>query len=268
MSAPLYTEQNLRSILGPPRPGMHLRLPEAARLTPAARDFLKQWSVTVEYSEEGPVASSPSSSSSPSPPSWNRAAEFPVALEGDTPRCVLCNNPVTEKPERMTQLDAHSFAPKNTPRIRFRGRMDSLHALVMLAASRARALDQKRTAERLDTIAAYCREISSAEYNGRAPADIEIAGFDEPAIRAATHDPAGLMGVKHLTPGGCDPETLHWMNVLRTQSREVELAALDAFAPTADHPVVAPDLLRAMNRLSSAIYLVALLFRQETEASP
>lgn len=120
------------------------------------------------------MASSPSSSSSPSPPSWNRAAEFPVALEGDTPRCVLCNNPVTDKPERMTQFDAHSFAPKNTPRIRCRGRMDSLHALVMLAASRARALD--------------------------------------------------------------------------------------AFAPRANHPVVAPDLFRA-------IYLVALLFREESEAS-
>jgi ethanolamine utilization cobalamin adenosyltransferase len=47
-------------------------------------------------------------------------------------------------------------------------------------------------------------------------------------------------------------------NRLRTQTREVEIAALEAFAVPGGGPPGRPDLLRALNRLSSAFYVMML----------
>jgi len=52
-------------------------------------------------------------------------------------------------------------------------------------------------------------------------------------------------------PGAADAEILHWLNVVRTQAREVEVVALESFVPT--------DLAHALNRLSSAVYVLELL---------
>ncbi|WP_157703260.1 hypothetical protein [Alkalispirochaeta alkalica] len=255
-SVPLYTEESLRRLLGPPREGMSLSLPRGARFSPAAQDFLNHWKVALSFSgESGPVATEARGAGAGS--GWDRPGAFPVVLSGDAPRCALCGSGVREKPEHLTQVDAGTFDAKNSPRIRFRGRMDSLNAWVMLTATRARAAGRPGLVSHLSTVAAYCREIMSAEYHLRPVAPIEVAGFDEAALRRATHDPEKELGVPHLAPSVEDDELLHWLNVLRTQVRETELVALDAFPPGSAREL--PDLARAVNRLSSAVYLLELL---------
>jgi ethanolamine utilization cobalamin adenosyltransferase len=55
---------------------------------------------------------------------------------------------------------------------------------------------------------------------------------------------------------------LHWLNMLRTQSREVEISALQAFPPdNHDQTETGTSLGRALNRLSSAIYVLELNFQ-------
>ena len=243
----------------------HQASPPPARLAPAASEDLEARvrAAVLKILGESPSTPSPAPepSSSPPPASWETPATFPVQRSGSPPVCVTCGQPIRQKPEHLTQLDATHFAPKNTPRIRFRGKLDSVQGLIQLVAARARAWRLPDLAQHLDTLAAYCREILSAEYNERPVASLTLAGLDEAAIREATHHPQRVLGVDHLTPGPQDHEIIHWLNYLRTQVREAELAALDAFAPPPLFEPTRPDLIRALNRLSSAVYYLALLYK-------
>jgi ethanolamine utilization cobalamin adenosyltransferase len=248
----VVTESALRERLRQPRVGARVTVPPGASLSPAARDFVAHWGLEVvegddrvhRASNEGEAAA------------WDRPATFPVVLEGEAPRCVTCGSAVSDKPDSLTQLDACHFAPKTEPRIRLRGRIDSLQALALLAASRAGAGDAPQLARHLGTVAAYCRELLSAEYNERPAAPPELDGRDEAAVHAATHDPRGAFGVDHVTPGPDDPEPLHWCNHLRCQIREVEVVALDAFP--SQHDPVGASVVHGLNRLSSVVYELEL----------
>ena len=242
---PILTEAELRDRIRRPRRGMQVVVEPGTRFSPAARDFIAQWGMAIVEEEAEPPAPADEN------PAWDKPISFPVQPV-DLPE---------PKPEHMTQLDAAHFAPKNIPRIRFRGKMDSVHGLFQLVAVRARAFQLADLAQHLDTLAAYCREIVSAEYNDREVAEIQVAGLDAAALRYATHHTREILGIPHLTPGPEDHEILHWLNYLRTQVREAELAALDAFAPPPDYTPTRLDLIRALNRLSSAVYYLELLFK-------
>lgn len=260
----VVTESDLRDRVRQPQPGQSVTVPPGARFSPSAVDFIKQWQLRVVYGDgkEGGSASHPG----PTPPlsarpGWDKPGTFPVVLEGEIPRCTTCGMPVTGKPEHLTQVDAGHFAPKNSPRIRFRGKLDTIQGLCLLAAARARTFNLPQLADHLDTLAAYCREILSAEYNGREAAPIALAGLDEAALRKATHDPRQYVGIDHIVPSSEDHEILHWLNYLRCQAREAELVALDVVAPYPGFTTGHPSIAQAVNRLSSAVYYLELLFK-------
>ncbi len=248
----------------PPWSAAHQAFPSPSRPAPGVSEDLEarvRAAVLKILGESAPSAPSPAPEPPPSQAPWDTPATFPVQRSGSTPVCVTCGQPIQQKPEHLTQLDATHFAPKNIPRIRFRGKLDSVQGLIQLIAARARAWRLPDLAQHLDTLAAYCREILSAEYNDRPVAPLSLAGLDEAAIREATHHPQRVLGIPHLTPGPEDHEIIHWLNYLRTQVREAELAALDAFAPPPLFEPTRPDLIRALNRLSSAVYYLALLYK-------
>lgn len=258
----VVTEADLRNRIRRPQCGDSITVAAGTRFSPAATDYIQQWQLRVVYEGgEGAQANVRATTSETVKPEWDRPGSFPVALAGELPRCTTCGMPVTGKPEHLTQVDAGHYAPKNSPRIRFRGKLDTLQGLCLLAAARARTFNLPQMADHLDTLAAYCREILSAEYNGRAAAPIALAGLDEAALRKATHDPRQFVGIDHIVPGADDHEMLHWLNYLRCQVREAELVALDALAPYPGVMVGHPSLAAAVNRLSSAIYYLELLFR-------
>lgn len=218
--------------------------PAGVRFSASAQDFLKSHGLTAT------VAGAPAVDARAD---WDRPGTFPVVLSGDLPLCAECGQPVHAKPEHMTQLDATTFAPKTAPRLKLRGRVDSLHAFVMLAAAMARRDRLDALARHLDTLAAYCREIMSAEYNVRPVASLTLAGMDATQLHAISHWPDRHLGIEHIVPGADDHEILHWLNVVRTQAREVEVVALESLVPA--------DLAHALNRLSSAVYVLELLFK-------
>ncbi len=259
----IITEAELRHRIRQPRRGETLTVPPGTRFSPAAADFIKHWQILVVYAEAPATPSQPQPEPPPATarPAWDKPGTFPVRLEGELPRCVSCGMPVKAKPDHLTQVDAGHFAPKNSPRIRFRGKIDTLHAACLLVAARATAVNLPQLAEYLHTLAAYCREILSAEYNNREVAPIALAGLDEAALRQATHDPQTALGIDHIVPGPDDHEILHWLNLLRCLAREAEIAALDAVAPAPGYGLLHPDWVRAVNRLSSAVYYLELLFK-------
>jgi ethanolamine utilization cobalamin adenosyltransferase len=227
--------------------------PPGTRFSPAAQDFLKTHTLEIRF-ESFPTSNLQLPTSKPE---WDRPAAFPVVLTGPAPVCAVCGQPLppSGKPDHMTQLDAGRLAAKTHPRIKLRGRLDTLHALIMLVAAEARRYQLPRLAEHLDTLAAYCREIQSAEYHGRTAQPLAVAGKSEDEIHEISHWPDKYLGIAHLTPGPDDHAILHWMNYVRTKTREAEVAALETYPP----PERA-DLSRALNRLSSTVYYLELLF--------
>ncbi len=258
---PIVTENHLRDQIRQPHPGMTVTLPVGSRFTPAALDFIKQWKIEVVFAESEDRASSDDSRHHEmnTKPAWDNPGAFPVVLSGDLPHCITCGMPVHPKPEHMTQLDATHFSPKNTPRIRFRGKMDTLNALFLLVQARARTENIPHLAEHLNTLAAYCREITSAEYNNRDIEPLVLDGLNDDELRQVTHDPKKTIGIPHLIPGTDSLEILHWLNLVRCQVREAELTCLDAFLPL-EGQSTRPDLVRAVNRLSNAVYYLELMF--------
>ena len=248
--------------------------PAGTRFTPSAQDFLKDHHLEIRF--ENDQLQSPNSklktSNFRSPasglppfgrptsdlqhPIWDKPGTFPVVLTGPAPVCAACGQPLPHKPEHMTQLDAGHFAPKTEPRIKLRGKLDSLHAFAMLAAAEARRYQLPKLAEGLDTVAAYCREIQSAEYHARPVQPFALAGKSEEEIHEISHWPDRHLGIAHIVPGADDHAILHWLNSLRTMTRETEIAALETFPPP-----LRTDLPRALNRLSSGVYYLELLLK-------
>ncbi len=251
----IVTESELREQLRRPQPGAVVRVPAGAVLTPSAQDFVAQWKLDLQVAE---VASGPPAADHPAV-DWQVPSRFPVVFEGDVPSCVTCGTPVARKPAHVTQLDPRFFAVKTDARIRLRGRLDTLQAWCLLAGSRALALDRPALAGHLDILAAYCRELLSAEYHLRAPGTLELAGLDADTLHAASHDPLGAVGIDHALPSIEHPELLHWCNLLRCQVREVEIAALEAFPPEHHPGTEGGAIAQAVNRLSSAVYYLVLL---------
>jgi ethanolamine utilization cobalamin adenosyltransferase len=258
----IVSEAELRTQLGPPRHGAVVEVPPGARLTPAATDLVRAWGLELREvpgaSASGPPTPPVGAHRADDAPTWDVPGRFPVVLEGDVPVCVTCGTEVRRKPSHLTQLDARFFAPKTDTRVRLRGRLDSLQALTLLVAARARADGWVELAGDLDTVAAYCRELLAAEYQLRAPGALRVAGLDEDTLHHASHHPEEAVGLPHLVPDASHPEILHWLNLLRCQVREAEMTALDAFPPEHHPGTEGGALARAVNRLSSAVYYLEL----------
>jgi ethanolamine utilization cobalamin adenosyltransferase len=255
----IVTEQALRRQLPRPRSGARVHVAPGATLSPAAADFVRQWSLElVADGAPGPAGApddgaAPPGSQASGRPAWDRPATFPVSTT--EPRCTACGGVVADKPDALTQLDACHLAPKTHPRIRLRAALDELQAWTLLAAQLAATEGRARLADALDSVAAYCRELLAAEYAERVAAPLVLEGTSETEIHADTHDPAGRLGTPHLTPGPTDPPVLLWLNLLRCRVRAAEVLALEAFG--SPH-VPGASVAHGLNRLSSAVYWLAL----------
>lgn len=257
----VMTEAELREMWQAGR-GTIPPLARGIRFSPSARDFIRQWNIDISYTDEttSPEPHEAVAPQNPTRPAWDKPGQFPVRLEGPLPVCSVCGQPVHDKPGHMAQLDAAHFAPKTVPRFLFRGKMDTLHAQFLLAARRARRYNLPQLVAYLTTLAAYCREIISAEYNDREVAPLQLAGHSEAEIRERTHWPQRTLGIEHVVPAPTDHDLVLQLNVLRCHVRETELVAVNVFYGLDGQPL-RPDLMRALNRLSSAVYYLILLFK-------
>ncbi len=252
----VITEAELREMWQGGR-GTIAPLPRDARFTPSAKDFINQWGITLTFEDE--IAPPPAPAEPAAAPAWDKPGAFPVQLKGDVPVCSVCGQPVTHKPGHLSQVDAAHFAPKTSPRFLFRGKMDTLHAQTLLATAQARRFNFPQLAAQLDSLAAYCREITSAEYHGRTVSPLALGEKTEADIHDITHHPRQFLGIDHLVPTAGDHEILLTLNLLRAQSREAELTAVHVFTDAEGQPT-RPDLMQALNRFSSAVYYLELLF--------
>ena len=160
---------------------------------------------------------------------------------------------LSEKPEHMTHLNAEYLVEKTHPRIAFRGGMDSLESILLLAAAEAEGIIRQQLTEAL----AYARYLLGQEVLEQPIICKALGGMDEKQLRERSHRPQDFYGKPHFMPSAEDGKTLLLVNAARCKAREAELLAVQAFRDTEGLPTRL-DLLQALNRLSSFLYLIMI----------
>ncbi|MDR1472765.1 MAG: cobalamin adenosyltransferase [Synergistaceae bacterium] len=156
-----------------------------------------------------------------------------------------------EKPERMTHLFGNQLVPKTHPRIALRGKLDTLQSEIILTQAEAIESGMPQLVRDLDDLLALAREIMGAEVAGRDLRPRSLFGYDLDELRHMSHHVKEHFGFPHPVPNYAMGRTAARLNLLRAESREVELAAEHAFGDGER-----ADILTALNRLSSAIYVL------------
>ncbi|MEA4911765.1 MAG: hypothetical protein VB092_04000 [Oscillospiraceae bacterium] len=150
----------------------------------------------------------------------------------------------------MTLLHGGVLVPKTDPRIALRGSLDSLEAKIIETAVIAKKAQLRQLASHLNELLLYTRQILAAEVNETPFPAMTLFGMDEERIHYVSHHTKEEIGVGWVIPDTNMCETGAALNALRTQTRECELVAVRAFAGGRI------DIVQALNRLSSAVYIL------------
>lgn len=165
---------------------------------------------------------------------------------------LLNGGTITEKPEHMTHLHGDVLVAKTHPRIAFRGAMDTLEAELLLAAQAA-----PKWQKELKEILELARKLIRWEVLNEPVEDKPLCGLTEGEIRKRSHFPQDDYGQPHFMPEVQDGPALLQLNRARCAARNAELYAVAAFSDREGNPA-RPDILRALNRMSSMLYLLMI----------
>ncbi|ATW25320.1 cobalamin adenosyltransferase [Candidatus Formimonas warabiya] len=217
-------------------------LPEGCRLTPAAAQFLSERRISVHTVSAPAGGSKEPRKPLPEAGSQERAKTYSVGE-------------IKGKPEHMTHLNGTTLVYKNHPRIKFRGRLDTFEALLISAIVDIEGIGYQELGRDLREVLDYVRQILRAEVKEEPLTPISFHGWSAEEIRDRSHYPQKYFGVNHLLPNPGQGGLMARLNYLRTQVRELELAAMDAFSVTPEK-VDREDIIQGLNRLSSLVYIM------------
>lgn len=168
----------------------------------------------------------------------------------------LENGAVLEtKPEHMTHLHSNLLVPKNHPRIKFRGKLDSLEAELILCQ-----LADSELITPAGEILALARQIMRCDVLEEPLKWDKLCGLTEQEQRKRSHFPQDYYGQPHFMPSAADGPVIARLNRARCAAREAELAAMDAFSDRSGNPT-RPDILQALNRISSMLYILMIQWK-------
>jgi ethanolamine utilization cobalamin adenosyltransferase len=229
----IVTQADLRSLKLPADCKEYVP-PPGAFLTPPAREYLSSRGIELRENAEGmPVTAA----------EGRGAAAFIDAETGGH---------IAQKGEDMTHLRANLLVSKSHPRIAFRGALDSLEADILEAQLLASGPGQVFFCKALGEALLLVRKLMSAEVNEQPLEQVKLFGLEADELHRQSHQVKDFFGFPHPVPEyrmGALPLRL---NTLRTRVREVELIAVRTFSSAAGQG--REDIVRALNRLSSALY--------------
>lgn len=237
----ILTENDLRS--HPPAPGARqYQVEEGTFVTESARSWLEKRDIQLVILPKGRMCGG--MSRTPLPDRGSRtyldaATGLPLGRE---------------KPEEMTHLRGNLLVKKSSPRIAFRGKLDSLEAAILEAQALAHRQNAPAVRDGLGEVLEHLRQVLGAEVKDQPLEEVSILGMDQARLRQVSHNVKGAFGIDHPIPSWEMGELALRLNTLRTQVRETELAAAVAFEAPGETP--RPDIIRALNRLSSAVYIL------------
>lgn len=221
----LFTEENVRDNLRNRGGKRVFYLGKNDRLTSGARDFLSRERIPILPAEEAK-------------PQRYR---------------LLGGGFAEEKPEHMTHLHGDVLVHKTHPRIAFRGAMDTLEAEIILCQL---AADEK-TGNTLAEILSFTRVLLRCDVLNEPVPTGKLCGLTPEELRSHSHRPQDFYGQPHFMPSASDGPVIARLNRCRCAAREAELRAVAAFSDADGNPT-RPDILQAMNRLSSMLYILMI----------
>ncbi len=190
-------------------------------------------------------------------------APAPVTADGKF-RALATGERFAVKPDHLTHLrDDESLVPKTEPRIVARGKLDLLQSALLDAQVAADADGARGLVGELGEILELARALVGAEVTGRPVPPVVLWGMTGVEIRDATHHTHETYGVPFMYPDVRQGPVIAKLSLARAVAREAEVAMLAAFPPEAGLPTAPPgrpDLAEALNRVSSALYLLAVRY--------
>ncbi len=155
------------------------------------------------------------------------------------------------KPEDMTNLNAHVLVKKAHPRITLRGQIDAFEGELICLMCLVDEMGRGDLVARLEEVLNLARQILASEVKETPLPPFTLFGMTEAELRENSHHPEKSVGIPHTMPNYRMGKLCAGLNHLRAKSREVELCAVRAFENGERI-----DLIRALNRISSAIYIL------------
>lgn len=210
-----------------------IKVPAGSIITPSAKEFLASKGVAVEVDPD-------------------MIEPKPSIFSGSE------RKHSTPKPEYSTYLNSKSMVPKTDPRIAFRGQLDSMIAAIVEAQTWFINRGDQGMADKLKEVGRFCRSLMMAEVRDATFEFPSVFGLDQAQLREVSHHPNKYFGVHHSSMSAKEGAAVAKLHMLRTKSREAELAAADAFLRE-DGLCLREDILLAMNRLSSIIYILVCI---------
>ena len=229
--------------------GAEIHLPADARLTPSARELLESRRLRIKFLDEQGSLFVDDDAQQPQPVhGLTSSGTYPQAC------CELCRQPVDKKPDTLTHLTAEKMVAKSDPRLGFRAALDATIALAVWLQIELAEPWQPWLAD----IRSRLGNIMRADAVGEPLAAQSIVGLNEDELHRLSHQPLRYLDHDHLVPEAGHGRDAALLNLLRSKIRETETVAAQVFI-TRSFEVLRPDLLQALNRLSSTVYVMMIL---------
>ncbi|SPF33997.1 Cobalamin adenosyltransferase family protein [Candidatus Desulfosporosinus infrequens] len=211
-----------------------IKLPHGSVITPSARDFIRSKGIDVQI--EGNVRQKPFS-------------EKLNALKKD--------QGVQEvKLEHMTHLRSGVLVTKTHPVIAYRGQLDLFQCELVEVQGFFAQEGEEKLILKLEEILAFARQLMASEVKEEPFQWATLIGLKPEELREQSHNPLKYFGVEHAPLSYTHGKVVSKLHHLRAKSREVELYANRAFINEVG-VCSRTDLIQALNRLSSALYILA-----------
>lgn len=216
----LISEEEIKRTIEAEKPKIYY-IPEGRILSPAAKDYLNSHLIRIDVEK-------------------NRK----------------CNEQQKEKPEFMTHVYGQKLVMKDDPVIRYRGRMDRFQTEIIFAQCMIQNGGRyPAMIEDLEEILSVVRELIRCEVMNEPFVRDTIIGLTAEGLREHSHDPMKFYHVHPMTPSHHSMGLEHaLLDMLRAGIREAETMAVVAFREGDD--VRRKDIIRALNRLSSALHIM------------
>ena len=143
---------------------------------------------------------------------------------------------------------------KSDPRLGFRAALDATIALAVWLQIELAEPWQPWLAD----IRSRLGNIMRADAVGEPLAAQSIVGLNEDELHRLSHQPLRYLDHDHLVPEAGHGRDAALLNLLRSKIRETETVAAQVFI-TRSFEVLRPDILQALNRLSSTVYVMMIL---------
>ena len=225
----LYTQEAVKANIRNREGKRVFYLAPGDKLTPGARDYLRDRNVAVLSADQA------------------KPTEYRL----------LCGGFLREKPEHMTHLNGDILVPKTHPRVAFRGAMDTLQAEIILCQLNA----SREAAAGLGELLELARQIIACEVLDKELPQGKLLGLTQQELRSRSHRPQDYYGQPHFMPEASDGAEVVYLNRCRCAVRAAELAACRAFIT--EEGCTRTDILQALNRMSSAVYLLMVQTKAE-----